>query len=145
MGGIGKKLLGRPDFDNPTRIHDGDSVGKPSHKSQVVRDDEDRQIELRAQASQNIQHLGLDCHVQGRRRLIRDDHRRVAGQCHRDHDALPHSTTELVRVVTQPPRGVRHANQLKKLDGATICCLSAHREVSFEHLSDLPSDGENRV
>ena len=50
------------------------------------------------QLPQLAQDLRLDRHVEGGRRLVRDQQRRRARERHRDHHALAHAARELVRV-----------------------------------------------
>jgi hypothetical protein len=53
-----------------------------------VRDEEQRQPELRSHVAQQIQDVRLDADVQGRRRLVGDQQRWTARQRHGDEDAL---------------------------------------------------------
>ena len=65
---------------------------------QVVGDEDQRQAELAAEALEQLEDLGLDHDVEGGRRLVADDDRRVAGEGHRDHRPLAHPARQLVRI-----------------------------------------------
>ena len=60
----------------------------------------------------SCEHLRLDHHVERGGRLVGDHEARVAGERHRDHDALLLPARELVRVVVEPPR--RQADLLEQ-------------------------------
>ena len=51
--------------------------------------------------AQQVEDPGLDRHVERGRRLVGDQHLRVARERHRDHHALPHAAGELVRVLVE--------------------------------------------
>ena len=55
-----------------------------------------------------LQNLRLDGHVQGGGGLVRDQHRRLAGQRHRDHHPLSQAAAELERILADPLLVVRH-------------------------------------
>src|SRR5680860_1636496 len=75
--------------------------------------------------------------VQGGRRLVRDQHRGVQRQGHRDHHALTHAAGELVRVVTDALAGSRDLHPLHQLDGLLLGLLARGPLVGPEHLTDL--------
>jgi hypothetical protein len=54
--------------------------------------------------------------VQGGGGLIGDHQLRITGQCHGNHDALPHAAAHLMRVVGNPRFGCRDADELKHID-----------------------------
>ena len=63
-----------------------------------------------AQVHQQLQDLGLDRHVERRRRLVGDEDPRVAGQRHRDHRPLAHAAGELVRIAAVGSRRIGQAD-----------------------------------
>ena len=62
------------------------------------------------QARHQLEDLRLRRHVERGRRLVCDEELRAARERHRDHDALPHATRELVRVAVDPSAGVRDSD-----------------------------------
>ena len=67
-------------------------------------------------ALEHVEHLRLDRHVERGRRLVRDEQVGVVGDRHRDHRPLPHAAGVLVRVLVDPRRRVRDADDLEQLD-----------------------------
>ena len=65
---------------------------------------------------EELQDLGLDHDVEGGRRLVADDDRRVAGEGHRDHRPLAHPARQLVRIGLA--RAPRDPDQLEQLAGS---------------------------
>ena len=85
-------------------IHHRDAVGHLGDDAEVVRDEQQRQVEARLQLAHQVEHLRLNRDVERRRRLVGDDERRLAGERDGDHHALPHAAGQLVRVVADAPR-----------------------------------------
>ena len=69
------------------------------------------------QLQDELQDLVLDGHVERRRRLVGEQQLRLARQRDRDHHALAHAAGELVRIVVEPARGRRNADEVEELDG----------------------------
>ena len=61
-------------------------------------DEQVGQVELLLQVLQQIDHLGLDGHIQGRDGFITDDQGRLQGQGARHADALALAAGEFVRI-----------------------------------------------
>ena len=110
-----------------------------------MRDQHDRRAESLADVAHQVEDARLDRHVERRRRLVRDEHLRVAGERHRDHHALTHAAGELVRVLVDTRCGRGDAHEVEQLDRAPVRRPSRHREVLLEHLGDLAADAERRV
>ena len=111
-------------LDGTARVHDHDPVAHLRDDAEVVRDEEDRRAALVAQLAQELDYLRLERHVERGRHLVGDEERRLEHERHRDHDPLPHSPRELVRVVVEPLRGVGDADPLEHRDRAL-----AHRPL----------------
>ena len=74
----------RPRLDDPARVHDADVLAElPDHR-QVVADEDDREAEPRSQVFEQLEHLRLHRHVERRRRLVAEEHRRLGGERDRD-------------------------------------------------------------
>ena len=87
---------------DPARVHDHHLVARLGDHRQVVGDQDQRQPEVAPQLLEQLQDLRLDHDVEGGRRLVADDDRRVAGERHRDHRPLAHPARQLVRVRGRP-------------------------------------------
>ena len=84
-------------LDDDAVLHHHDAVGEVGHHAHVVRDEDDRRVEALVEVAHQIEDLGLNRHVQRRRRLVGDQQQRVARDRLRDHRALPLATRQLVR------------------------------------------------
>ena len=62
-------------------------------------------------AAQQVQDLRLRGHVERRGRLVGDQDARIAGERHGDHHPLAQAAGELERILVDPPRRLRHADQ----------------------------------
>ena len=116
MEGTGEELGRGRLLDHLPGVHHGDLVGQLGDQGQVVGDEEHRQVHVLAQLLQQLDDLGLDRHVECRRRLVGDEQARLAAERHGDHHPLAHASRELVRVGRQPPGGVGDVHALEQLD-----------------------------
>jgi hypothetical protein len=80
-----------------------------------------------------------------RRRLVRDQQLRPAGERDRDRDALPHAARELVRIRLDRCRGVRQAHLVEQLHRAPLGGAVVEPEVALHVLGELPADRQHRV
>ena len=93
-------------LDQLAIAHHRDRVGDLGHHAHVVGDEHHRHAALVLQLADQLEDLGLDRHVQRGRRLVGDQHRRVAGERHGDHGPLPHAAGILERVAVDGAVGV---------------------------------------
>ncbi len=63
-----------------------------------MRDHQDGHPQFILEIVHQLQDLGLDGHIQRRRRFVGDQQGRAADQCHRDDRALPEPTRKFERV-----------------------------------------------
>ena len=96
-------------LDLAAGVHHHHAVGDVGDDAEVVGDQDDRGPEPARELAQQVEDPRLDRHVERRRRLVGDQHLRVAGERHRDHHALPHPARELVRVLVDAPLRGRDA------------------------------------
>ena len=97
----------------------------PATTPEVMGDEHQRRAGPVAGGAQRVEHLGLDGHVEGGRRLVRDHHVRVVGHRDRDHDPLPLAAGELVREVVHAARrrsGSRRARAARWPSCAPLPC-----------------------
>ena len=78
-------------------------------------------------------------------RLVCDQELRAAGQRHGDHDALPHTAGQLVRILLGDDLGVRDLDVRQQLDRFRGGLLLGHALVDHQRLGDLTADGKDRV
>ncbi len=100
-------------LDDAAGVHDDDPVGDVGDHAEVVGDEQDAGAEPVAQVAQHVEDAGLHGDVERGRRLVGDQQLGLAGHRHRDHHALAHAAGELVRVLLDPLRGGRDADQLR--------------------------------
>ena len=78
-------------FHDLSGIHDDHFICEFGNHAQVVSDDEDGHPQALLQFAQELKDLRLDRDIESGRRLVGNQQRRLAGQCHGDHDPLTHS------------------------------------------------------
>ena len=113
--------------------------------AEVVGDQDHADVELALHTIDQLDDLRLDGHVEGRRRLVGDQHVRVVDERHRDHRALAHAARELMREVLRADRGVRDPDRAEQLDGAVPGLLLPHLLVGEDGLGDLVADAVHRM
>ena len=72
MLGAAKNIPHRSLFDEFAVEHDEDAVGKVGNDSEVMGDQENRHAQLFPEVTEEIENLGLDCHIQGGGGFVRD-------------------------------------------------------------------------
>ena len=132
-------------FDDPTGIHDGDPIGGLGDDAEVVRNQQQRQVERRLHLAQQLENLGLNRDVERRRRFVGDDERRATRQGDRDHHPLPHTAGQLVRVVAHARRRVRNVDRLHQLDRGRPRFAPRRASMDEQRFGDLIADREDRV
>ena len=109
--------FGHRGLHDSSRIHDLDPVAEPGHHSEVMGDENHGRTELVLQAFDQFQDLGLDGHVEGGRRFVRDEQFGLGDQGHRDHDALAHASGKLVGIEVNSLGRVLDAHFVQGVDG----------------------------
>ena len=125
--------------------HHADAMGDSLHHGQVVRNQQDRQIQAPLQIAQQPQDLHLNGDIQRGRRLIGDEQRGPCGQRHGQTHALLHPARELMRIRPEALRGHRDADLLQPLDSQSSRFLVAHRCMPGNGLQQLRADRHDRV
>ena len=97
MDGIGVDRPSGADFHDPAQVHHGDSVGHVGDDTEIVRDEQRREIEIGLEIEEQVEDLGLDGHVERRDRLVGDEERRLHGERPGNANALALAARELVR------------------------------------------------
>ena len=91
------------------------------------------------------EHLALHGHVQRRRRLVRDDELRAAGEGDGDQHALAHAAGQLVRILAQHPVRGADMDIVEQLPRPDARGSPAHAQMQAQHIGDLPPDPVGRV
>ena len=86
------------DLDDLAEIHHRDVGAEVTDHREVVGDEQEGDPELLLHVLQQVDHLGLDRHVERGNGLVRDQQLGLEGQGTGDADALPLTTGELARV-----------------------------------------------
>ena len=92
-----------------------------------------------------LQDLGLDGHVEGRRRLVGDEQVRAVDERHGDHHALAHAARQLVRIGVDAALGGRDADALEHVDDFALGLLGVDLAVRAHRLDDLVADAIERM
>ena len=96
-------------------------------------------------SAMKLHDLGLHGHVQGGRRLVGDQHSGIERDRHGDHDALPHTAGELMRIGLDTLGSPRDLHPLHEPYGLGLRVRFVHAAVLAEHLGDLPAHGKDGV
>ena len=137
--------LGAARLDDAAGIHDVDPVGVARHDAEIVRDDDQRDVEPARQPLHQLEDLRLDGDVERGRRLVGDDQLGIAGERDGDHHPLAHAARELVRILLEAPRRIGDADHVQQLDRAPVGRRAVGALVLLQRLGDLPADGEHRI
>ena len=140
-----ENLPDRPFLHLLATEHDHDPVRHLRNNGHVMRDEKDRRPGLALQAINQGQDFRLDGHVERGCRFVRNQQPGLAGQCHGDHDALPHAPGKFMRILLQPPFGLRNAHAAQELQRMLRRLLPVHPRVHAQTLCQLPPDREYRI
>ena len=86
-----------PDLDDPPQVHDRDPITRMAHDAQIVRDQQQREIESVLQIDEQVDDLRAQRRVEGRCRLVADQEPGLEQQRARDDDALELPARALAR------------------------------------------------
>ena len=143
--GCREDLCGRPLLDDLSPVHHDNAVGEVGNDAHVVRDEDDRGAEPVPQVPQELEDRRLDGDVEGRGRLVGDDHLRLARDRNGDHDTLLLPAGQQVRVGVGASGRLGDPNQVEELDGASTGSPARQLAVRAQCLDDLPSHRPDRV
>ena len=100
----------------------------------------------RPEVVEQLEHLGLDGHVERSRRLVAEQDGRLGGERDRDQHALAHPAGELMGIRAAragPGRGSRRA--LSSSTARSHDCRRGEAAHASRHLGDLRADGLDRI
>ena len=122
--GSGDQLCWRPDLPQPAVDEDGAAVGEDCRVLEVVRDEEDGEIELVEKVLELGSHARSRVRVERRQRLVQKEDVGFASERARQSDALPLAARELAR-----PR-FREVGDAEALEHLGAACCGPHRRRS---------------
>ncbi len=108
-------------------------------------DEDDRHALFILQELDELEDLGLHGDVERGRRLVGDQQLRLAGERHRDHDALAHAAGEPMRIFVQALARGGHAHPLEDAQRLGLGRRPVEPAMMHQRLGDLEADGEHRV
>ena len=132
-------------LDDLPCVHDHDAVGHVRYNSEVVCNEEDPDAHFLSQYFDLGQDLSLGGYVQGCGRFVGNEYFRRTRQGHCDHDALAHTTRELMWVRAGPLSRPGYTNPVQQVDGPQQGRSPAYRLVCSELLDDLVPHPLHRV
>ena len=127
MLGRGEQFVDGGALDDLAGIHHRDLVADLGDHAEIVGDQDDRGAARRLQLAHQIEDLRLQGDVERGGRLVGDQELGIAGQRHRDHDALAHAAGELVRIFVDALLGRGDVDAAQQLDGALARARAASR------------------
>ena len=125
-------------LDDLPRVHDRHVIADVGDDTQVVRDQDDRHAARGDEPAQQREDLGLDRHIECRRRLVCDEEAGRAGECQSDRDALGHAARDLVRVAPQHPRHIDDPDVFEQLRSDALGRGRADAAQSLDGRTQLP-------
>ena len=116
----GEEIGGGGFFHEPPRLHDGDTVRERRDDAEIVRDEQQRHVEVAAKFGDERENFRLDRDVERGRRLIREQEPRPRHERERERHALAHAAGEFMRKLRKPSPGVRqvHAPSMRRASAA---------------------------
>src|SRR6516162_6863489 len=93
-----EQLVARRELDDSAEIPHRYALTQMPHDREVVCDKKVGQTKLLPQILEQVDHLGLDRHIERGYRLVTDDKLRFERECPRDSDTLALAARHLVRV-----------------------------------------------
>ena len=113
--------------------------------AQIMGDQQNRHAHLLLQSAQQVEHLGLNGHVERRGRLVCNQQAGLAGERDRDHDALFHAPGELERILVHPALRIGQSHRIEQFEYPGIDSATAQIRMLQQHLPDLHADRHDRI
>ena len=138
-------VVDRAELDRCAGVHDEHVLGEARDDPEVVRYQHDCHVTLLGETVEQVDHTGLRRHVERCRGLVGDQQLRVRRERHGDHDALPHTAGELVRVLVEPGPRRLHPDFCEEIDRALDRFGLARVRVEADGLDQLVADRLDRI
>ena len=134
-----------PSSTTTPALHHRDPVAVPRRQPQIMRDQDHRHPPLGHDPGQQLHHRLLRRHIQPRRRLVRDQQRRLARDRHRDHHPLAHPPRQLMRIRRQPPLRLPDHHRPQQPQRLRPRLGPRHLAMRPQHVADLLPHRPDRV
>ena len=126
-----------PCFHHAAMLHDGDAVGDLRDDAEIVGDEQNRGSLAPLQIADELQDLRLRRHIEGRRRLVRDQHPRLERQRHGDHGPLALAAGKFMRIGPARAFRVGDVDVSQKIQDATLDFGSAEAPYGSSNISPI--------
>ena len=136
-------VAGRALLDDGAVVHDQDVVGGVPYHPEVVRHQHEREVACFPHAAEEVEYLRLDRHVERGRRLVRDEHLRLARQRPRYADALALTAAQPGGLAVEAFRPEADLGQQRL--GGVVGGGPGHAVPEPEHVGHRPPGGHGRV
>ncbi len=140
----GADLLGRAEFDDLAAMHHGHAVAEIAYHRNVVRNEDEAEVQPLADIEQQVEDLAADRDVERRGRLVGDDDARIERQRPGDADALALAARKGVRITLHAPsdRG-RPVASVRRPAPPAPCRLAS--PLTMQRIADHLLDRHARV
>ncbi len=134
MKWIGVQPIPLSDLDDPPQVHHGDAVAYVLNYCQVVRNEQQRQIEFPLEFLQQVQDLRLNRHIECRDRFI--CHNEVRLQDERPSEAYPLTLPPRKLVGESPGMAGLETDKLKHFSDPLLAFILVGNTVDFQSFRD---------
>ena len=131
-------------LDDLAGVHHADAIAHRADHAHVVGNEQDRRPGLASQDAHEIEYLGLDRGVEPGRGFVEHEQLGIAGQRHRDHDALQHAARQLMGIAVEYAIRVGDPYLTERLAGLRHRIGLVQAEQA-ERLGHLTTDPERRI
>jgi hypothetical protein len=145
MPGISIKISHVSRFNDPSKVHDGNTVSYACYQAQIVRNEEHRHLKALPKVQDKIYDLGGNCHVESCGRLIGNEKLWPAGHGHGDHNPLTHSSAELIGKCAKSLFWIWNADKIQQPKHLRMTFCLRKVPMATEYPGKLRLDSENRV
>ena len=143
MQRIFHQRAGRTEFNDLTEIHHGDAVADMRHHAQVVADENIGQVEITLQVGEQIEHVGLDRHIERGHDLVANNQRRLQHQRTGNIGTLLLPAGNFMRIAVGEFRRQRNpVNHGQCLERALVAFANAR---NIKRLTDAFKDRHARI
>src|SRR5258706_2384125 len=137
------ELRGGAGFDHAAQVHDDHAVRYVANHPEVVAYEQVRELQLLAQANEEVQHLRLDRHIECGDGLVAHEEARAHGESAGDADAAALTARELVRKAAHERR--IHADPLERPGNERIALAPRDETVNHRSFTHDVHDAKARV